>query len=89
MGHLPAISVVMAVYNGDEYLGTSIDSILNQTFANFEFIIVDDGSIDTTPIILKQYALLDKRIKPNNNNNKQRQSNAAQDQAARINNNNT
>src|SRR3954462_8327055 len=41
-------SVVMSVYNGEEYLMDSIDSILNQTYTDFEFIIVNDGSTDQT-----------------------------------------
>ena len=57
------ISVVMAVYNGQKYVREAIESILNQTFRDFEFIIVDDGSIDTTSEILKEYAREDERIK--------------------------
>ncbi|BCX89353.1 glycosyltransferase EpsE epsE [Methylomarinovum tepidoasis] len=45
----------MATYNGERYLEESIDSILSQTFQNFEFIIVDDASTDDTPRILKRY----------------------------------
>ena len=49
------ISVVMAVYNGEKYLKEAIDSILSQTYKNFEFIVIDDCSSDNTPIILKSY----------------------------------
>ena len=49
----PAVTVLMAVYNGADYLQEAIDSVLSQTFANFELLIVDDGSIDATPEILK------------------------------------
>jgi glycosyltransferase involved in cell wall biosynthesis len=49
------ISVVMAVYNGAKYLREAIDSILAQSFVDFEFIIVDDGSTDETPQILNSY----------------------------------
>ena len=59
----PEVSVIMSVYNGKKYLKEAIESILNQTFPNFEFIIVDDGSTDKTPKILKEYAKRDKRIK--------------------------
>lgn len=41
---MPLISVVMSVYNGEKYLVEAIESILNQTYKNFEFIIVNDGS---------------------------------------------
>lgn len=51
----PMISVVMPVYNGEKYLGVAIESILNQTYANFEFIIVNDGSQDGTEIIILSY----------------------------------
>jgi len=51
----PLVSVVMSVYNGEKYLREAIDSILNQTFNNFEFIIIDDGSTDSTLEIIKSY----------------------------------
>ena len=49
------MSVIMGVYNGELYLKEAIDSILNQSFENFEFIIVNDGSTDSTSEILNQY----------------------------------
>ncbi len=57
---MAAISVLMAVYNCDKYLREAIDSILNQTWGDFEFIIVDDGSTDNSLQILKEYS--DQRI---------------------------
>ena len=51
----PRVSVLMSVYNGERYLRYAIESILVQTFTNFEFIIVDDYSTDRTPEILDQY----------------------------------
>lgn len=45
----------MSVYNGQKYLKQSIDSILNQTFTDFEFLIINDGSTDSTSTILNQY----------------------------------
>jgi len=53
----------MAVYNGEKYLAEAIESILRQTFRDFEFIIVDDGSTDRTFSILNRYAQEDNRIK--------------------------
>lgn len=58
---MPKISVVMPVYNGEKYIRESIDSILNQTFADFELIIINDCSTDSTEDIIKSYS--DKRIR--------------------------
>jgi glycosyltransferase involved in cell wall biosynthesis len=58
----PKVSVLMSVYNGEKFIDRAISSILNQTFDEFEFIIVDDGSTDNTPNILHRYARDDKRI---------------------------
>ncbi len=52
----------MPVYNGARYLEEAIESILNQTFSDFEFIIIDDGSTDNSLKIIKQYAGIDSRI---------------------------
>ena len=50
------VSVLMSVYNTqEEYLREAIDSILNQTYKDFEFVIVDDGSTNNAPEILKEY----------------------------------
>lgn len=57
------ISVVMSVYNGEKYLAEAINSILNQTYQNFEFIIIDDCSTDNSLEILDNYAKKDSRIK--------------------------
>ena len=54
------ISIIMPVYNEDKYLHAAIDSILSQTFDNFEFIIIDDASTDNSLQIIKSYT--DKRI---------------------------
>lgn len=58
----PTISVVMPCYNRQEYVVDAIESILNQTYTNFEFIIIDDCSTDNTYEIVKKYAEIDKRI---------------------------
>lgn len=60
----PAISVAMSVYNGERFLAQAIDSILGQTFGDFEFLILDDGSTDNTPRIVGEYAARDPRIRP-------------------------
>jgi glycosyltransferase involved in cell wall biosynthesis len=60
----PTISVVMPVYNGAIFLSEAIESILKQTYKNFEFIIVDDGSTDDSRIIISDYAQQDERIHP-------------------------
>jgi hypothetical protein len=51
----PKVSVLMSVYNGERYLREAVESILNQTSTDFEFIIVDDGSTDSTQSILESY----------------------------------
>lgn len=51
----PKVSVVMAAYNAADYIETAVDSILAQTFTDFEFIIIDDGSSDGTCILIKGY----------------------------------
>ena len=58
----PRVSVLMSVYNGERYLRDSIESIANQTFRDYEFVIVDDGSVDNTWGILEEYAAYDARI---------------------------
>lgn len=63
----PKLSVYTTVYNGEKYLAEAIESILHQTFIDFEYIIVDDGSTDSTPEILAKYINIDKRIKVTTN----------------------
>lgn len=60
---IPDISVIMAVYNGEQYLEAALGSIREQTFSNFEFIIIDDGSSDGTRSILGRHAQSDPRIR--------------------------
>lgn len=62
------ISIIMPTYNNARYLSEAIDSILNQTFTDFEFIIVNDHSIDETAAILARYAYQDTRIHVIENN---------------------
>src|SRR5438309_11131114 len=60
---MPAISVVMGVYNGASTLAATLDSILGQTEGDFECIVVDDGSTDATAAVLDEYASRDPRIR--------------------------
>jgi glycosyltransferase involved in cell wall biosynthesis len=57
------ISVLMPVYNAERYIAVAVESILNQSFTDFEFIIINDGSTDRSLDILQQYAQKDKRIR--------------------------
>lgn len=59
------ITVLMPVYNGEKYLAQAMQSILDQTFENFELLIIDDGSTDRTPEIIKEF--IDPRIRVVNN----------------------
>lgn len=61
--HRPTISVVMPVYNGRRYVAKAVESILAQTVADFEFVIIDDGSTDGSTAILRSYARGDRRIR--------------------------
>ena len=57
------LSVIVPIYNVEEYLAQCIDSILNQTFTDFEIIVVNDGSTDSSPQICEEYAKKDSRVK--------------------------
>jgi glycosyltransferase involved in cell wall biosynthesis len=63
MTNFPKVSVLMPVYNADKYLEKAVESILNQTFENFEFIIINDDTAEKTRNCLNIYSDLDKRIK--------------------------
>lgn len=60
---MPIISVIVPVYKVEQYLRTCLDSILGQSFKDFELILVDDGSPDKCPIICEEYAKSDNRVK--------------------------
>lgn len=60
---MPAISIVMPVYNTKDFVGKAIESILNQTFGDYEFLIIDNGSTDGSGQVINRYASQDKRIK--------------------------
>lgn len=59
----PELTVIMPVYNGSKYLREAIDSILSQSYQNFEFLIIDDGSKDDSLEIVESYKKRDSRIK--------------------------
>lgn len=59
----PLVSVVLPVYNGEKYLAEAIDSILAQTFGDFELIMIDDGSTDRSRGILREYEKKDARVR--------------------------
>lgn len=59
----PEISVVLPVYNGGKFLNEAIESIISQTYDNFEFIIINDGSTDQSLNIINDYAAIDSRIR--------------------------
>lgn len=66
---MPEISVIVPVYNTEKYLRRCIDSILAQTFTDFELILVDDGSTDNSGKICDEYAQADKRVRVFHNEN--------------------
>ena len=60
---MPEISVIMAVYNTERYLKQAVQSILSQSYSDFELIVVDDGSTDSSPDLLRELVQHDVRIK--------------------------
>lgn len=60
---MPLVSVVMPVYNSERFVAEAVDSILQQTLTDFEFLIVDDGSTDGSLGIIQDYAERDPRIR--------------------------
>ena len=63
MDQLTFVSVLMTAYNREKYIGEAIESVLASTYTNFELIIVDDGSIDNTGAIAKEFEIKDNRVK--------------------------
>ena len=59
----PLISVIVPVYNTEKYLKKCIDSIIMQTYKEFELFLVDDGSTDSCPMLCDEYAVTDSRVK--------------------------
>jgi acetyltransferase-like isoleucine patch superfamily enzyme len=64
MSYKTTISIIMPVYNGEAYLKDSLNSLLNQSYTNFELLAIDDGSTDNSYNVLLSYAEIDNRIKP-------------------------
>lgn len=67
--HSPIVSIIIPVYNAQNSIVTTIESVLGQTFTEWELLLIDDGSVDTSLQICQEYASLDKRVqvisKPN------------------------
>jgi glycosyltransferase involved in cell wall biosynthesis len=66
----PVVSVVMSVFNGDRFLREALDSMLAQSFTNFEFLVINDGSTDASGITLEEYRGFDSRIQVFHQENK-------------------
>ena len=60
---MPKISVILCAYNAEEFLADAVNSVLGQTFEDFELIIVNDGSRDSTPAVASQFRQTDKRVR--------------------------
>ena len=56
------ISVIVPVYNAEKYLKRCVDSILSQSFSDFELLLIDDGSSDLSGLFCDEYAIADKRV---------------------------
>jgi glycosyltransferase involved in cell wall biosynthesis len=61
--NIPQVTVILPVYNGDKYLAEAIESILEQTYTDFDFLIIDDGSTDGSFAIIQSFAQRDPRIR--------------------------
>ena len=59
----PSLSIIMPVYNVERYLREAVDSVIAQTFTDWELILIDDGSPDNCPAICDSYAAADPRIR--------------------------
>lgn len=63
MKNQPEISIIIPIYNSERFIDRCLYSVLNQSFSDFEVILVDDGSTDSSPVLCDAYALKDNRIK--------------------------
>ena len=64
MSDAPRVSVVLPVYNAERYLDEALRSVLGQTFEDFECLVIDDGSTDSTPELIQSFARGDRRVRP-------------------------
>ena len=60
---MPAVSVLIPCYNVEKYLRQCLDSVVNQTLKDMEILCINDGSTDSTPAVIKEYAAKDSRIR--------------------------
>ena len=58
----PLVSIIVPAYNVESYLSECLDSVISQSYIYWELVLVNDGSMDATPVICDNYALKDKRI---------------------------
>ena len=63
MNYKKMVSVIIPLYNSEKYIGTTIESVINQTYKNWELLIIDDNSKDNGVVIVKEYIKKDSRIK--------------------------
>ena len=68
MKHSPSVSLILPVFNGENYIGEAIESVLAQTYTDFELLISDNASTDKTEVICKKYVKKDSRIQYYRNN---------------------
>lgn len=68
--NMPEVSVIIPVYNTEKYLRQCLDSVINQTLGDIEFVCVNDGSSDSSRDILMEYASIDDRVTIINQNNR-------------------
>ena len=60
---MPEVSIIMPVYNKEKYMRNSLESVINQTFSDFELVVINDGSTDHSLDVIREYAAKDSRIK--------------------------
>ena len=63
MGNNALVSIIVPVYNSAQYLRKCIDSILSQSYRNFELLLINDGSEDASGVICDDYAQIDHRVR--------------------------